>query len=98
MLILFYRARRWLRAFLNLAVTRQKLENLMATVEDLQNAIDREHEQVSTAVQTMRDEIKALKDQIEGGTVVTAEQLDSLVERVENIFVPTPEETPPPAP
>lgn len=63
----------------------RRLEN-MATVQDLESAINAERQQVLAAVTEMRNEIQRLKDQIGQGTVVMPEDLDRLKNMVDGIY------------
>ena len=60
----------------------------MATLQDVQDKIVAEKAQVAAAVDSLKGEIQALKDQIAGGIIVTSEQLDALAEAVDGIFAP----------
>lgn len=60
----------------------------MATLQDVQDKIAAEKVQVADAMSGLKGEIQALKDQLAGGVVVTAEQLDALSAAVDGIFTP----------
>jgi hypothetical protein len=61
--------------------TRELLEEIMATQQELSDKLDAIPPILDAIVadeQVLKDEIKALKDQLAAGTPVTQEQLDSL--------------------
>jgi len=67
-------------------------DKVMATLADVQAALAQaaqdattEKEEVAVAIQELSDQITALKDQLESGTVVSAEDLDSLVATIQGI-------------
>ena len=74
----------------------QKLSNLetnlgdliMATVQQLEEAIAAEKVEVTTKIDALAAEIVALKDQIAQGGTITEEQLDAVLFGVQNIFTP----------
>jgi len=61
---------------------------IMATKEEVLQAIADERQQVLAAVDALNVQIQALKDQIEAGTAVTAADLDDIVTAVNDIFIP----------
>ena len=61
---------------------------LMATKDDVLQAIADEKAQVLTAIEDFNVQIQALKDQIAQGQAVTAADLDDVVNAVHDIFVP----------
>jgi predicted nucleic acid-binding Zn-ribbon protein len=61
---------------------------LMATKQEVLNAIATEKEQVLGAVEDLNAQIQALKDQIEAGTAVTTADLDDILTAVNDIFIP----------
>jgi hypothetical protein len=74
----------------------EKLSNLetnlgdliMATVQQLEEAIAAEKVEVTTKIDALAAEIVALKDQIAQGGTITEEQLDAVLFGVQNIFTP----------
>lgn len=69
----------------------QRMEQLMATVDQLIEAVANEKAEVQEKLNALQNEIQALKDQIANGGTVTEEQLESVLSAVQNIFVPEPE-------
>ena len=69
--------------------------NIMANVQQVQDAIAAEKAQVSEKLAALAAEMQALRDQIAGGAAATPAQLDELIVAVQNIFTPDPV---PPAP
>lgn len=68
-------------------LTRRSNET-MATLQDVQEKIAAEKAQVAAAVESLKTEIQALKDQIGSDVIVTPEQLDALADAVDGIFAP----------
>ncbi len=63
-------------------------EKIMATKQDVLDAIAQEKTQVMNAVSDLNNQIQALKDQIAAGSPVTAADLDEITNAVHDIFVP----------
>ena len=61
---------------------------LMATKQEVLDAIAAEKQQVTDAVNALGVQLQALKDQIEAGQAVTAADLDDIAAAVNDIFVP----------
>lgn len=61
-------------------------EKLMATLQEVKDAIAAEKAEVLAGVGALNDQIQALKDQIANGDPVTPEDLDALVSSVHDIF------------
>ena len=61
---------------------------IMATKQEVLDAIAAEKEQVLTAITDFNAQIQALKDQIAAGTAVTEADLDEIANAVNDIFVP----------
>lgn len=77
---------------INLNVDSQLLEKIMATLKDVQDALDQaakdataEKAEVATAIADLNTQIQALKDQIANGSAVTAADLDGLVTKIQGI-------------
>ncbi len=66
----------------------KQMEILMATVDQVKEAIAAEKEQVQVKLDELASEIQVLKDVIANGGTVTEEELDSVLEAVNNIFTP----------
>jgi len=66
----------------------ERTENIMATLQEVKDAIAAEGVQVTEKINELMAEIQALKDQIASGSAVTPEQLDELLAAVEAIFSP----------
>lgn len=62
---------------------------IMATKEEVLQAIADEKAQVSNAVNDLSKQIQDLKDQIANGSPVTPADLDEIATAVHNIFVPS---------
>ena len=60
----------------------------MATKQDVLDAIAAEKAQVAEGLESLNNQIQELKDQIEAGTAVTAEDLDEIAAAVNDIFIP----------
>lgn len=60
----------------------------MATIQDVQAAIDAEKAQVQVRLDELQASIVALQEQVAAGSAATPEQLDELVSAVQNIFSP----------
>jgi hypothetical protein len=63
---------------------------IMATKQEVLDAIAAEKTQVAAALDELAAQIQTLKDQIAAGTPVTAADLDDIVSAVNDIFIPTP--------
>lgn len=61
---------------------------IMATLQQLKDAIASEAAEVKARVDALESEVKALKDQIANGGTVTEAQLDEVLTSVQNIFTP----------
>jgi esterase/lipase len=61
---------------------------IMATKQEVLDAIVAEKAQVLEGLTILNDQIQALKDQIASGTAVTAADLDEIVSAVNDIFIP----------
>jgi len=61
---------------------------LMATKQEVLDAIAEEKAQVLTAVEDFNQQIQALKDQIAEGTAITPADLDDIASAVHDIFIP----------
>ena len=73
------------------ATRRYVKELVMATVQELEQAIADEREEVNRKVDDLAAEIEALKQQVGTGTVLQPADFDKLIERVRGIYVaPTP--------
>ena len=68
----------------------ERMKDIMATVQEVKDAIASEAAQVAEHVNALIVEIQALKDQVAAGSAATPEQLDELLAAVEGIFSPTP--------
>ncbi len=67
---------------------RQLKEVIMATKQDVLDAIAAEKAEVIGKVDDLNAQVQALKDQIEAGNPVTSADLDEIVSAVHDIFVP----------
>jgi TRAP-type mannitol/chloroaromatic compound transport system substrate-binding protein len=65
-------------------------EQIMATLQEVKDAVAAEAAEVTAKVNELMAEIQALKDQIANGTNVTPEDLDALLASVNAIFVAPP--------
>ena len=63
---------------------------IMATKQEVLDAIAAEKAQVASALEELGIQIQALKDQIAAGDPVTAADLDDIVSAVNDIFIPAP--------
>ena len=63
-------------------------EYIMATVQDLVDAIAAEKAEVTAKIDALAAEIQALKDQIAQGGTITEAQLDAVLVSVQDIFTP----------
>lgn len=63
-------------------------ELIVATKQEVLDAIQAEHEQVLAAVSDFNAQIQALKDQIANGQAATPEDLDEIAAKINDIFVP----------
>lgn len=71
---------------LNEVIERSK--TIMATVEQVKQAVADEASEVKARVDALTAEVQALKDQIAAGTAATPEQLDEILASVKGIFTP----------
>ena len=71
-----------------LAKINYKLEKIMATVQDVKDAVATEAAEVKARIDALAAEVQALKDQIAAGTAATPEQLDEILLSVQGIFTP----------
>jgi flagellar hook-associated protein FlgK len=78
----------WLPASKNDLETTRK--QIMATLQEVQDAVAAEAAEVTAKVNELMAEIQALKDQIANGTGVTPEDLDALLASVNAIFTAPP--------
>jgi flagellar hook-associated protein FlgK len=60
----------------------------MATKQEVLDAVQAEHDQVTAAVNDLGAQIQALKDQIAAGGTVTSGDLDDILTAVAGIFTP----------
>lgn len=68
---------------------------LMTTLQDVQDKIAAEKAQVSEAVGSLKAQVKELQDKLASGEFVTSEQLDGIAAAVDGIFeAPAPVEAP----
>lgn len=67
---------------------KQLKELIMATKQEVLQAISDEKTQVTEAVTALNQQIQDLKDQIANGGSVTPADLDEITNAVHNIFVP----------
>jgi hypothetical protein len=67
---------------------RQLREELMATKQEVLDAVAEEKAQVLVGIEDLNKQIQDLKDQIAAGTPVTAADLDEIVSAVHDIFIP----------
>lgn len=65
-------------------------EHIMATVQELVDAIAAEKDEVTNKLDALAVEIQALKDQIAQGGTITEAQLDSVLVGIQDIFTPAP--------
>ena len=65
------------------------MEAIMATKEEVLQAIAAEKAEVVAKLDSLDTEIQALKDQIAAGTAITPADLDEIQNAVHDIFVPT---------
>ena len=63
-------------------------ERIMATLQQVKDAVAAEAAEVKTKVDQLEADVQALKDQIAAGTAATAADLDDLLTQVQNIFTP----------
>jgi methyl-accepting chemotaxis protein len=61
---------------------------LMATKQDVLDAIAAEKQQVADGLNALNQQIQDLKDQIANGQAVTATDLDEIASAVNDIFIP----------
>ena len=85
----------WHHTSSDLRLILERLDKIMATVQELQDTIAAERAEVGAKLTEMTALIQALRDQVAAGTAATPEQLDELVLAVKDIFTPDP--VPPPA-
>lgn len=71
--------------FLNPLIDRSRL---MATVQELQEAVAAERAEVTERITALQAEVQALRDEIANGGSITEEQLDGVLVNIKNIFVP----------
>ena len=68
----------------------------MGSLEGLKDAIEAERVQVRAGIEKLLADIQELKDRLDDGTVLTAEDFNGLIEDVNNIFHPDEPEPDPP--
>ena len=64
-----------------------KGDKIMASLQEVKDAIAQEKAEVVEKVEGLNAQIEELKNQIAAGGVVTAEQLDEVLDGIKNIFV-----------
>lgn len=64
----------------------RKMEEVMATLEQLKDAVAAEAAEVKAHVDALAAEVQALKDQIANGGTVTEADLDQVLTDINNIF------------
>jgi len=67
---------------------KQLRREVMATKQDVLDAIAAEKAQVTAAIEELDIQIQALKDQIAAGTAITPADLDDIASAVHDIFIP----------
>jgi len=67
---------------------RKLRREIMATKQEVLDAIASEKAQVLEAVESLNVQIQALKDQLAAGTPITDADLDEIVTAVNDIFIP----------
>lgn len=65
-------------------------ESLMATVQELKDAVAVEKAEVQAKLAELATEVQALKDVIAAGGNVTEAQLTEVLDAIRDIFTPTP--------
>lgn len=73
---------------LNAVTTLSTREQVMASVQDVKDAVAQEAAEVAIRVSALESEVQSLKDQIAAGTAATPEQLDEILIAVRGIFTP----------
>lgn len=63
-------------------------EHIMATIQQVKNAIVAKADEVKARVDALQAEVQALKDSAANGGTITEAQLDEVVTAIENIFTP----------
>lgn len=71
-----------------LAEINHKLGAIMATVQQLKDAVAAEAAEVKARIDSLEAEVKALKDQIAAGGTITEAQLDDVLTSIQGIFTP----------
>lgn len=70
-----------------LTIYRKQGETIMATLQDVKDAIAAEKAEITSKLADLDKQIQDLKDQIANGSPVTAADLDEIVSNVHDIFV-----------
>jgi beta-phosphoglucomutase-like phosphatase (HAD superfamily) len=71
-----------------LTVIGQQQESIMASVQDLLDAVAAEKAQVASGLAALTAQVQALQAQLATGSAVTPEQLDAVLVAITEIFTP----------
>lgn len=69
-------------------------DTIMATIENVQEAIAAEKLQVTTALEALKAQVADLQAQVAAGSAATPEQLDALIVAIDAVYTPAPEVVP----